>query len=184
MALTPQEYISRLQNLSANLQAQGVADIYVPAGNALRAKVINRIVNEGKGTNGQSLGQYSTTPAYYERQQFDKQGAFKPQGKRGSRPEAKTMYLEQGYRQLRDIQGKETGFKNFEYRGDMIKDFQQGFQSDNAFVIGFTDIVQSKKRKGNELKSGSAFAASDEELEAFNKEVAQGFAKKQEDAFK
>jgi len=49
----------------------------------------------------------------------------------------KTMYLEDGYKELRDVQGLVTNITNMSYSGKMLADYQSGREGD-AIVLGIT----------------------------------------------
>lgn len=179
--MTLEQYRDKIRNIVQQSSAQATSVIRVPAANKLRAAIINRIANEGKATNGSLIGTYSTKPSYYTKKQFVKGGAFKPQGKTGKsafdngKPH-KSMFLPQGYTELRNIQGRRTDIMNWEYSGDLMLDFKQQ-ETQTAILIGFTRIDQSKKRKGLEARFKPAFSPSKEEINDYNKECAAGYAK-------
>ena len=175
------QYITRVSALAQAASKETTLAIRVPAANKMRATIINRIANEGRATDGSKIGAYSRKPGYYTQKQFVRRGAFQAVGKSGKatfadgRPH-RSMYLQGGYGQLRDIQGRRTDVMNLQYSGDMLLDFQQQ-ATDTAILIGFTKKKESDKRKGNEQRAGKKiFQASQTELAAYHKECAQGYA--------
>lgn len=74
----------------------------------------------------------------------------------------KTMYLPQGYKELRDIQALRTDVVDFKYRGELKKDFAIA-QDGQAFLIGFKTKPQSDKRFALERQFGPVFYATPKE---------------------
>lgn len=59
----------------------------------------------------------------------------------------KTMYLKEGYKELRDVQGLRTDITNMKYRGTLLNDFWLG-KEDNAVVTGLLTQDSSDKYRG------------------------------------
>lgn len=181
--MTLEEHNAKLQTLASQASQKAREGIVVSAGYSLLGAIKNRIIKDGKNSSGAQIGTYSTKPAYYPRGAFIKKGAFKPQGKNqifaqdGTRNKKikrdkgrKTMYLPEGYKELRQIQGRESGFVNLEYSGDLMLSYQ-GEPTDTAMLLGFTKESQLKKKEGLEGRYGDVFHATKEEIDAYNKEV-------------
>ena len=83
----------------------------------------------------------------------------------------KTMYLKEGYKELRDIQSLRTDIVNVRYRGDLLNDYQMAKDA-QAYLLGFSTELQSKKRKGLEKRFGARiFYATASEIEAYDERV-------------
>lgn len=175
--VTTDQYISNLNELPDRMMHQVALDIIIPAGLAMVGNILNRNIREGKNTDGTPRTGYSTRPMYASRKQFIKGGAFKPIGKNGGKPR-KTMYLPEGYKQLRDIQGRDTSKKNYEYRGDTLNAFGLEQVEDGA-VIGFRTEKAAIIRKSLENRFGTAFSPSSEEIQAYMEEVIKATEKLQ-----
>lgn len=191
------ERVNKLQELSVNVFLEGVI---IPAAGRMLASIKNRIQQKGEKTDGGMIGQYSTTPMYATREQFDKQSAFKPQGKgqikengkvkremgmvdgvkkhiikrKSGIVERKSMYLPYGYKQLREIQGKNVAFIDLTYRGDLMLSYQLT-NKDNNIVLGFNKESEALKREGLEERFGIAFSPSKQEIEDYKEEVEENF---------
>lgn len=74
----------------------------------------------------------------------------------------KTMYLPQGYKELRDIQALRTDVVDLTYRGDLKKDFAIA-KDGQAYLIGFKTKPESTKRLALERQFGPIFYATQEE---------------------
>lgn len=178
--MTLEQYRGRLGNLVNDLSGQLVRNVIVPPANELLATIKNRIVLDGKDSNDNKIGDYSTKPAYYTREQFDRRSSFKPQGKnaRGdfqNGKKRKSMYIRDGYKGLREEQGKPTSTMVLNYSGSTMAAYQQT-ATDKEVLQGMTTELASQIRRGQEEKRDkSIYKASKTELEAFNKNVAIEF---------
>lgn len=78
----------------------------------------------------------------------------------------KTMYLDEGYKELRGIQGLRVDIVNFKYRGDLISSYQS--QRDAQMVLlGLTTDLSAKKREGLEAKFGRTYYATEDEIQKY-----------------
>lgn len=171
-----QEYTNNLKQLAGDASAKLALNIRVPAANMMLATIKNRIIREGKASDNSEIGRLSTKPAYFSRKAFVVKGAFKPQGKNGARKGAKSMYLPEGYAQFKGIQGRERSKANMQLSGSMMLDYQQAIQG-ATILQGFTNKKESDKRKGNEARFNKRiFPATEQEIQAYNKECAEGYA--------
>lgn len=198
------EYSRRLKALADAAKQKAAQAIIIPAANKLLANKKNTIQVEGKKTDGSQIGQYSTTPMYASPDQFVKKSAFKP-GKKAFiatsqklgrynaktktfkggkttqnvvKEKMKTMYLVQGYKELREIQGRPVDKVNLTYSGDLLASYQLQPTPTGA-VIGLTNELSAKIRDGLENGTkkkkgyGKIFYAQKEELELYNKDVTE-----------
>lgn len=172
--MTIYEYRERLVRLKEAANQKAAEKIIVPAANRLLGTIRNRIQVEGENSNGQQIGQYSQKPMYAGREEFVKKGAFKPVGKSGKKkaPPNKTMYLPGGYKQLRDIQGRPTGKKNYTYTGDLMASYIMQ-KTAKGVLLGLNSELQAKKRQGLQKQDGKVFYAQKEEIDNYNKEVSE-----------
>lgn len=199
--MTILEYRNKLAELIAQSKEKAIEEAVVPAANKLLATVKNRIQRQGKKTDGSAIGTYSTEPMYASRDQFDKKSAFKPIGKNEKKRKTtqvfdigtqkkrsvpitadfrqrKSMYLEQGYKQLRDIQGKPTDKINFTYSGDLMLAYQQQ-QKDKSILQGLTSELEALKREGLEGRFGKTLTPMKEEINEYQKDVAKSLQQQQ-----
>lgn len=170
------EYVSRLQDITTNAVNDKREEIYVRNGNALLANIKNRIQREGRDSTGSKMPAYSTKPGYFSKSSFVKKGSFKGKGKSGERKflngnDHKTMYLANGYKEFREVQGRQTQVRDLTLSGDLMLSYTLG-TADKAILIGFNQDKQSKKRKGLEKRNGgNIFPATQSEIDDFNKSV-------------
>jgi hypothetical protein len=170
--MTTEIYLKKLGEYKNNLN-DIVKIVVVPEANELIAETKNRVVIDGKSSTGNKIGNYSRKEGYYGREDFTNRGSFQGVGKNGGKPR-KTMYLQQGYYQLRGIQGKENAFVNMDYSGDTRNRYQFNV-SGNRVIFGMTTAKSALIREGNDKKFGvNIWASTRQQLEEFNKGVAQG----------
>ena len=82
------------------------------------------------------------------------------------------MYLPQGYKQLRDIQGRPTGKMNFTYSGDLLASYVMQ-KTAKSVLLGLNSEEQAKKRLGLQKRFGKVFYAQKEEIAEYSKEVTE-----------
>jgi hypothetical protein len=204
--MTAQEHLNRIKELAARVSKEEALRIRVPAANRLLANTKNRIINEGRASDGSRIGNYSTKPAYYSRKQFVRKGSFKPVGKGGFKGERlvsekkfrvvkgtnrivsenkfkvvkskpKTMYIENGYAGFRNVQGLQTQFVNMELSGDLMLSYVSVPDSNANIKQGLNTELSAKKREGLEKRFKPFLRSTKDEIADFNKECAVEFAK-------
>ena len=145
--MTPQQQADKINALIANWDNL-VADTFFTAITRVERDMHLRIFNKHLTADGFGLGTYSTKSGYFTREQFANKGSFKPIGKNentlgrknqsfykkensytGEKTKTayvpstgldrKSMYLKNGYKELRAIQGKEIGIVNLQYTGNL-----------------------------------------------------------------
>lgn len=172
MAMTLEQYAQKIKELIEKSRSKAISNIMVSPANRLLATVKNRIIIQGENTAGNQIGQYSTKPMYASKKQFDKKRAFKPIKKKYVSTDAKapktvkgrkvlgtiytetgkTMYLQQGYKELRQIQDKPVDKVNLQYRGDLLLSYQQDVIGEGVIVQGLNKESEKKKRQGLEKR--------------------------------
>lgn len=177
MSITLEQYQHKLQELAKQGSERAVETIIVPAANELLANIKNRIIKEGRKSDGSKIGNYSTKPAYFEQQQFIQKGKFKPRGKTGETTFKtgalhKSMYIPTGYKGLRDLQGRPTDKINEFYSGSTMLSYQMQIEP-NTILLGLTNEKSAKVRAGQEKRFGKIFYATQEELKEYNQNVAK-----------
>jgi hypothetical protein len=82
----------------------------------------------------------------------------------------KSMYLPEGYKQLRDIQGLRTDIVNITYRGDLMSDYVIG-KDGLAYLMGLTKEAEVSKLRGLEKKYGLLLQGTAEEIANYSTQV-------------
>lgn len=125
-----------------------------------------RIFDLGKKTDGSNIGNYSTTPAYFDKSAFIRESAFKPIGKPNKEGKSKktkrTMYLAKGYSEFRNIQGREVERVNTKFSGS-LESALRIYKFGEEVIYGNNDEKESKKIEGLQKKYGDIYELSQEE---------------------
>lgn len=194
--MTIQEYQQSLQRTVKGIAAEVNEKILFTSANRLLANIKNRIQREGKDSSDKKLSPYSTKPFYATKSQFVRKSSFKAIGKNGFKGERlvktgkreykvvkskpKTMFLKQGYKELRQVQGMSVNEKNLTYSGETMRSYTIGISS-NAIVLGLDSKDASNIRVWQEAKNkGKIFTATKKELDAYKKDVSSQY----QEAFK
>lgn len=179
MALTPVEFQRKLEAKIADLNT---AKLIFPIAQETQRRLIKRLFDEGEGAQGK-LGTYSTTPQYFTKKQFKKTGAFKAKGKTGKAEfdngePHQSMYLEDGYKELKSIQGYESSFVNLQYSSDLRNDISTGMQiKDDKVISKVKRGINADKTEWLSGKYGDkTFKHTEDEKSFFNKEVTAALA--------
>jgi len=163
--MTPSQYSKQLTELYGLVSGDLAKDTIAVSGRELLFAIKQRVTKQGKGSNENSIGQYSTKPIYVEKQKFVKKGSFKRVGKYGERTK-RTMYLPEGYKELRDIQGLRTDVVNLKYSGSMVNDYQS-LQVSQHVYLGIMSEKNAKKYEGLTMKYGNFYQATQQEKEEY-----------------
>lgn len=143
------ELIFKLQQFNKAFETKIKQRLLIVSNEALRGSMLKRIFEEGLDSNDTRIGNYSTKPMYASRDAFVKKSAFKGKGK--VRAKTKTMYLDGGYSQFRQVQGRDTSKVNLDLTGDLRSSIQT-VKNGNIIEIGITSDFASKKGRGNERR--------------------------------
>lgn len=182
-----QEHINNIRRIVETKTQAAIGSVIIPAGTEMVGNIINRNANRGENTDGSKRSGYSKKPIYAGKKQFVKSG-FSPKGKFGDanfdngKPH-ETMFLPGGYEQLRQIQGRRTDIKNYDYSGDTLLAFGLEATNDGA-NIGFRTKKSSEIRQGLESRNGAAFPPSEGEKEQYKKQVVERLTELQVNALK
>ena len=156
---------NQLKELGKNLDAKMPGLIATAALVEFEAAWKERIFDKGLKSDGSKIGNYSTTPAYFNKNTFIRKSAFKPRGKNGG--ETKTMFLPGGYSEFRDIQGRETDHINLKFSGSEERAFRI-YKFGSEVIFGNADDFEHKKIEGQEDDFGAIFEPSKEEEDLLN----------------
>lgn len=126
-----------LRSLAQSLSASQF-DVELVGAKSGEAIIKRRVFNQGLDKNGNKIGDYSTKSAYFSRGQFVRKSAFKPGGKknpkRKNKKDPKTMYIAEGYKGLRSVNGRQVGYVDLQYTGDLFQSIQIVGQGDRPVL--------------------------------------------------
>lgn len=160
------------------------------------AEMGGRIFDEGDKADGSPIsGQYSTKPIYVNPDTLSVkknigvlsgktgQTTFKSGKREGEKH--KTKYLAGGYKELRDKVGRQTGFVDLRFSGELRLDFgndktiaEPRKVDDLEYQIRLDKDINQKKREGMEEKYGNIFSVSESEKDLFYKTMQFEFNKR------
>lgn len=152
--------------------------------NELMAEMRTRIFTKGLNSDGSPIGNaYSEKPIYVSKDVFIRKGAFTPKGKTSkgnfkNGNERKTMFLEHGYKELRDIQARQTDHVDWRYSGSLEKSIEVVREDERNVLIAITDGDESAKRKGLEERSNQkVFTPSESDMTHYENVMADEIEK-------
>lgn len=165
---TPQQLSQKIDDTIAKLP-QIMASAQLLAINEIVGLMSRRIFNEGKRTDGSSIGEYSTKDTLVGAKSFRNTGnanAFFESDDLGwvnikGRSLAK---LAGGYKKLRELQGLETNFVNLDYRGNVKNSLDVGTVNGNV-VIGLNNSKTVAIVEGLDGKYGQVFYPQQQEID-------------------
>ncbi len=122
------------------------------------AEYKQRIFFNGLDTNGSAIGQYSVNPFYINPLSLTtvSAGGIKPEGKNGNtvfkngNPH-KTKYLTQGYRQLRDLTGRQSETVDLNFSGSLFESIKVT-ESGTVSAITYTNDEMAGIMESNETR--------------------------------
>lgn len=170
-AVTLREHKRDIQNLMGKVPAELQGKAIQSAGNGLVRRMKDRIFTQGLDYKNKIIAEdYSKTPMYVPKAVFVKPGSFKARGKNsndkkfGNGNTRKTMYLSEGYKELKKVQGLVWDRVNLTYSGKLKRGLVAVFR-DGVLLIGFSNKDAANKREWNEKRFRKIiFRASREEL--------------------
>lgn len=189
--LTPEQFQKKI---AEKIRSLDVANkVVFPVATIMLDKMRLRLFQEGISGDGNKTGSYSTSPMYASKSVFVGSG-FSPQGKNAKKTasgklakvsenkkdgaQRKSMYLAGGYKELRQVQGKETAFVNLQYSGLLFTDFSKLAVVKDTVVSKVGTKESSDKLKWLSDKYGKdTFQHTKEEREFFKKEVQKNLIK-------
>lgn len=142
----------RLIEIARNLDAKMPNIIATQSMVEFEAEWKDRVFNKGENSVGESIGTYSTKPNYFSKNEFIRKNAFKPIGKTKKKTKS-TMFLQGGYNEFRDIQGRETPKVNLKFSGSMERAFRV-YKFGSEILFGNADKLEHLKVEGNTDRFG------------------------------
>lgn len=146
--VTLQSYHDTLLRLQSATEDLDEMMLVIP-GNELVANIDQRITMEGLDTKGAKIGDYSREKIWVGVNDFTNTGNFKPERKANGEMR-KTMTLEEGYYELRKLDGQRNDRVVLERTGAGIKNIKVGIPQSHVVDVGFTDENESNKFRGYE----------------------------------
>ena len=192
--MTPEQFIAQLKRQKSVMQA-AAEEALAEAAKATHIRVATRIFSEGKAADDSKIGNYSTKPLLVSKKAFVNKSAFKqstrPKKGGGTRkmyvkfPNAKkvtpVMFLQSGYRQLKQIQNLQSWYVDLVYSGRTRKAFIGSLRKFGRY--GWAAVMKGTKTAEkavlNENKFGKKiFDLTQQERKFFSDRFVSAFNKK------
>ena len=184
--MTGEETIRNFDKVGADIISD-LGIIMLQIAQSANAKIKDRIINSGRNADGQMYAPYSTTPMLTGRSALTQVAYEAKAGTKKKRKEltwvtiknkgknAKLFELAGGYKEFREIQGRQTGFVDFAFSGRMWDSVQvisnASQHQKGSAVISTLSIEQMKKLEGHTERKGVLLDLSDEEVDDLQKQV-------------
>jgi hypothetical protein len=165
-----EQLTERLNEIAKKLDEAVPEVALVQSFTELQADFLQRVFVDGTASDGSKIGDYSTKPEYFTKNQFVKTAAFKAQGKNGdtkfktvTRPRT-SMYLKGGYKEFRDVQGRPTNTVNLDLSGSLKRAYRV-FKFGDSVLFGQNDTEEHKKIEGLTDRFGEWQSLTQEEID-------------------
>jgi hypothetical protein len=161
MSITFLELSKELQGFANDLSGEERGVIMIKLASDALALLKRRVQEKGEDPSGNKYKPYSTKPTLIGRKTFvQKEVADQLLGSKDKRKKLEWVkvndhnlaILPGGYKKIRDLQGRQTGFVDFTFTGRMLG---------NAKVVGDVKLISDR----SELNSGVARIAPTQEIE-------------------
>ena len=190
--MTIQELNVKLDNVVRQLSGgPELGNIMVGAGSAALEKIRTRVIETGVNPKGQKYAPYSIEPMLANCSSMTTSACSKVTGSKAKRKELKWVTIKRGekairlfelpggYKQYRDIHGRQTDHVGFSFTNRMwnnIKLTSEGSEHNRGIArIGATEEKEQKKLTGNTERRGEILMLSPKELTEisgyFNSEI-------------
>lgn len=179
-AMTPEELDRRFEKTINDIQGSEFGKLMVYAGQDALSLIRRRVQEEGTNAEGQKYTPYSVKPMLANCSSMTTNACGRIAGSKQKRRELKWVTLHRGgknirlfelpggYKQYRDIHGRQTGYVDFTFTGKMwgnVKIVSDNSEHNGGIVrIGATTELDKKKLEGNTARRGPILKLSQSEL--------------------
>jgi hypothetical protein len=185
--MTLEDYTKRMDGVVKDLQAGAHAAVMVRMAITAATLCKTRVQETGTDANGKKYDGYSTKRMYASKDKFVKKAAFKTVNGH------KTMRLDGGYKEFREIQTRRTDITNFSFTNlmwnNIMPDVNKATEKDllsshqdhinGIAIIGAKRDLDKKKLSGNTERFGDILDISESEkqilMKSYNLDVLQIF---------
>ena len=195
MAITLLEYSRRLQGVVGSLQGDDFGNTMGVIGSEALTLIRNRVTKTGKDADGSGYPPYSTKPMLANRTGMTTGAYSSIAGSKKKRKELdwvtikghKLFEIPGGYKQYRELAGRQTGFVDFTLSGKMWSNIKltsdKSELNTGVAVIKATTELDKAKLAGNTERKGEILELSKSELARiaglYDKGVEEAFRKNQ-----
>lgn len=178
--MTQAQFEKKTKDKIASLK---VAEFILPFAVTANTEMSERIFEDGKNASNAKIGNYSTEEIYASQNKFNNKSRFRPKGKSGKSKFKngnihKSMFLKNGYKELRQLQGYESGFVNLQYTGDLMTDFTKVKAVGEKVIVSVSRGINDMKIQGLENRYGrNIFKHTKQEKKKFTDSVTKALIK-------
>jgi hypothetical protein len=176
--MTFQEYDKNLQGVIKDLETGAHGEVMINMALNALTLIKQRVQEKGVNADGQKYKPYSTKPMLVGCKSFVQKSACNALlGSKKKRKDLewrtvnghKLALLQGGYKQFRDMQGRQTGFVDFTFTGGMWKDInvisKQSDHQRGVAIIGARNAKYKDILSGNTKRKGDILDLSRQEIE-------------------
>ena len=186
MAITLIEYNRRLNGVISDLKHGSHGKVMIQIATEALTLVKKRIQERGENAEGSKFKPYSTTPMLASHKGMTGSAYSKVAGSKQKRKELKWVTigghklfeLEGGYKEFRQLHGRQTEFVDFTFSGRMWNNIKLKSSSEDhnsgIAIIGATQEEEEKKLEGNTKRKGEIMALSNKEIKILTHSYEQG----------
>ena len=179
--MTPEEAITRIEFI-ANKAVSDWSNVMVEIASSANTMLKDRIISKGQNAEGEQFDPYSTTPMLANKSGMTESAYNKKAGSKAKRKELKWVTLQRGgknirlfelaggYKEFRELHGRQTNYVDFAFSGRMWADVQV-VSTDEEHKLGRARIStlteeQMTKLAGNTERKGTILDLSTDETHA------------------
>ncbi len=176
MAISIVQLNKRLEKFASSLEGQEHGNIMVQLASTALTKVKDRIIKKGEDADGGKFDPYSTKPMLTNYTGMNVSAYNKVAGSKEKRKKLKWVTigghklfeLTDGYKEYRELHGRQTGHVDFVFSGKMMNDINlvssRSELNSGVAVITTRKDEEQEKLKGNTERRGEILALSDKEV--------------------
>ncbi len=178
--MTPEQHIRSMRDTIRKIQS-GQGEIMADLGMTAISLIKRRVIETGKNAEGEEFKPYSTRPMLANCSSMTTSACSQIASSKAKRRELKWVTIKKagknirlfelpkGYKEYRDLHGRQTGHVDFSFTGRMwdnislISDYSQ--HERGVAIIGAKSEDDKNKLKGNTKRRGDILDLSDSEIE-------------------
>jgi hypothetical protein len=169
--MTVEEYNQRLEGVIADLQGGAHGKVMVQVANDALALIRRRVQQEGKDAQNNPYAPYSTKPMLSGSKNMNLSAFNSIAGSKSKRRELKWVTIngnrlfeiEGGYKQFRELHGRQTGYVDFTFSGRMMGNVGLEQESNNVVIVRAKAEEERLKMEGNVARRGKILDCSEQE---------------------
>ncbi|HUU99328.1 MAG TPA: hypothetical protein VMW32_00055 [Bacteroidales bacterium] len=179
--MTFPEYDKKFQKVITDAKSHYNGQMMASIGTAALKMIYDRVTKTGVNAKGQKFAPYSTRPMLTNCSTMILSACSKVAGSKEKRKELdwvtirghKLFELPGGYKEFRELHGRQTAFVDFSFTNRMWNDIKlisnNGNHQRGIAIIGAKDTEEKKKLEGNTKRKGDILDLSTKEVDELKK---------------